>query len=648
MARKALVFARVSYGNIALCLALSCFFRIQCFNFRNSRLRKLSAGRITLFDWDSHGDCEEIVHSISTVTNPTWARKTKPAAGQLRISVDGYDVDLTEKMFKELGPAFQDMCQLARFGGEHEEYLPGIDAYLIARHTTAPIHVGSTIFLRICARLNMLAEHMEGQAVRFARIMQDGARLLRSFRFSRRQWRASIVAEVTHVNELSLDTEYRSFAWLHSDTDLSPRDILYLVSVRTPRGILAELRARDIQIVDSVFDLSSELSWKGKFAVLRMVFTSALKVAVGTMTPSILNEAYRWYPRLMCWNRLKSTMGIQTYLDTVSSALIGSYLTVYFKRLGVHTVMHTYSMNSSMSSSRIPLPEFHLSYSRFLHEYMTVWTRQYAVKIRSNYSEDLRFYISGPSMAGRANYDQSELDHLRSKYCGEGQVGRLVVSVFDVPPQVPGWNYGNFSLVTGMYTENFCCTFFEDVFRLFREEAIMVIYKPKKDWESDDHPLAQQDSGAARSSRPSSLRAPTNPCPRRLADIFEQVAEDARWVTLPALINPWIPVLLSDLVVAIPFTSICLAAQSRNVPFVFHNAEGTIKYHSNSEHESRISHSYEQLAEFVSRTKKRSDGSVQGCKRAGVTQGFVDFLRDPKRFSIGGEIDEPSTSCSQM
>jgi polysaccharide biosynthesis PFTS motif protein len=629
MERKTLVFARVSYGNIALCLALSCFFRIRCFRFRDSRIRRLLAGRITLFDWDSHGDTEEIMRFCNAVTNPTWAKKTKPAAGQLRISVDGYDVDVTEKMFKELGPTFQDMYQLARFGGEHEEYLPGIDAYLIARHTTAPIHVGSTIFLRACARLNILAEHLEGQAVRITRIMQDGARLMRSFRFSRCQWRASIVAEVPHASELSMDTEYRSFAWFLRDTDLSSRDILYLVSVRTTREILAELRDRNIQIVDSVFDLSRELSWKSRFAVLRTVFTSALKVAVGTMTPSILNEAYRWYPRLMCWSRLKSAMGIQTYVDTVSSATIGSYLTVYFKRLGVHTVMHTYSMNSSMSSSRIPSPEFHLSYSRFLHEYMTVWTRQYAVKIRSNYSEDLRFYISGPAMAGRENYDQSELDHLRSKYCGEGQKGRLVVSVFDVPPQIPGWASGNIAFYTGMYTENYCCAFFEDIFRLFREEAIIVIYKPKRDWDSVWRP------GAA-------------PCPPRMADIFEQVAEDARWATLPALINPWIPVLLSDLVVATPFTSICMAAQSRNIPFVFHNAEGTIKYHNNSEHESRISHSYEQLAEFVSRTKKRGNDSVQGCTQAGVAQGFVDFLRDPKRLSIGAEIDESSTSCSQM
>jgi polysaccharide biosynthesis PFTS motif protein len=623
VARKTLVFARVSYGNIALCLVLSWFFRIQCFKFRNSQLRRLCGGRVTLFDWDSHGDWEEITHFCSTVTNPTWSKETKPAGGPLRISVDGYDVDVTEKMFKELGPAFQDMFQLAKFGKEHEEYLPGIDAYLIARHTTAQIHVGSTFCLRVCARLNMLAEHLEGQSVRLVRIMQDGAHLIRSFYSSSRPWRASIVAEA-HVSELSLDTEDRSFAWLLRDTDLSPTEILYLVSVGTPKGILAELRDRDIQIVDSVFDLGRGLSWGSRFAVLWIVFTSASRVALGTMDPSILNEAYRWYPRLMCWSRLKSAMGIQTYVDTVSSALIGSYLTVFFRKLGVHTVMHTYSMNSSMSSCRIPQPEYHQSYSRFLHEYMTVWTREYALKIRQNYTRDLRFYISGPAMAGRSNYDQSEIDHLRSKYCGEGQEGRLVVSVFDVPPQVPGWASGNHALASGIYSEDFCCSFFEDVFRLFREEGIAVIYKPKRAWESGHHP-----------------------CPRRLSDIFEQVADDARWTTLPALINPWIPVFLSDLVVAIPFTSICMAAQSLNVPFAFHNAKGIIKHHSNREHESRISHSYEQLAGFVSQAKKRRD-SGQGCKQSEVGQGFVDFLRDPKGLSIGSEIDESAISIGQM
>ena len=612
---RTLIVARVSYGNIALCLILSRFFRLECLSFRNSSLRRLSAGRISLFDWESHGDPEEITEFCHTVISPTWARDVKPQAA-LRIRVNGQDVDVTEKMFKELGPAFQSMQQLERFGGEHEEFLPGIDAYLIARHTTAPVRVGSSLVLRFCARLNMMAEHLERQVARFIQIMRDGARLVRTFGTPRCSMKASIVVEIVNSNELSLDSDKLTFAWLHGDSDLSPQEILYLLPGGIPTGLREGLHTSGIQAVESIFDLGGLLNWADRIATLRVVFASLARTTLGMAAPSILNEAHRWSPRLICWHRLKPIVGIETYVDSLSSALTGSYDTLFLKSLGVNTVMHTYSMNSSAASSRIPVPEFHLSYSRFLHEYMTVWTRQYGQSVRNRYSRDLRFYISGPAMAGRSNYQQSELTELRSRYCPKWRTERLAISVFDVSPQVPGWAAGNHSFVQSMYNEDFCCTFLEDICRLVLEENFSIIYKPKRNWQSE-----------------------LNPVPGRMEKVFQKMAGDRRWITLSAETNPWIPVLLSDLVVAIPFTSIALAAESRDVPFVFHNANGEIKFHSYGDYESRITHSYEELKRIVEQTPERDRAPVQDTERPSISQGFVDFLRDPKRLSIGAELD---------
>ena len=175
-----------------------------------------------------------------------------------------------------------------------------------------------------------------------------------------------------------------------------------------------------------------------------------------------------------------------------------------------------------------------------------------------------------------------------------------------------------------MYSEDYCCSFLEDVFRLFQEEDISVIYKPKRNWESGHHP-----------------------CPSRISAILHQVQGNSRWTTLRANINPWIPVLLSDLVVAIPFTSICFAAQSRAIPSVFHDPGHTIRYHSYGEYESRISNSYERLALYVSETEARQDIEGEIGTNGDTAQRFVNFLRDPKGLSMRVQIDEPCNISSE-
>jgi len=166
-----------------------------------------------------------------------------------------------------------------------------------------------------------------------------------------------------------------------------------------------------------------------------------------------------------------------------------------------------------------------------------------------------------------------------------------------------------------MYTEDFCCTFLEDVLRLCHEEDVAVLYKPKRDYQHANWPL-----------------------PSRMERVFNQAADDPRWTTLPADTNPWIPVLLSDLVVAIPFTSIALAALTHDIPFVFHNATDKIKFHRYHMYESRITQSYEDLRRIVTETSKRDANTAMDVPRDGIAQEFVNFLRDPEGLSIGAEI----------
>ena len=169
---------------------------------------------------------------------------------------------------------------------------------------------------------------------------------------------------------------------------------------------------------------------------------------------------------------------------------------------------------------------------------------------------------------------------------------------------------GNHSFVPSAYTEDFCSMFMEDVFRLFQEEQVTIIYKPKRDWSSSNHP-----------------------CPHRIAKIIRQVQGDGRWVTMPHNSNPWIPVLLSDLVIAIPFTSIYEAAIARRTPFLFHNPGRHIRYHVYGEFDGQTTNSYEELLQSARNSLVGLEGRRRDVVRTDIDQRLVDFLRDPGSMS---------------
>jgi polysaccharide biosynthesis PFTS motif protein len=327
---------------------------------------------------------------------------------------------------------------------------------------------------------------------------------------------------------------------------MSPEEVLYLLPRNVPANTRREISEKEIQAVGSLFELANTLAWRERASVLCAAVATVCRLTLGMLRPSVINEAWQNYPRLHLWSRLKSTIGVRTYVDTIAAATMGSYEVLFLRQNGVHTVMQNYSANSRAVSSRIPVDEYHLAYSRILHEYMSIWTDKYAERIRERYSDSMRFHISGPAMIAQPNFDESELESMRLDFRLGDEAP--IISVFDIPPQMKGWASGNQSFVPSAYTEDFCSVFIEDVFRLFQEERVTILYKPKRDWSNSNHP-----------------------CPHRIAKIIRQVEGDGRWITMPPNCNPWIPVLLSDLVIAIPFTSIYAAAIARRTPFLFHN-----------------------------------------------------------------------------
>lgn len=604
---RVLVVGRVSYGNLLLCLALSFFFRVQCFSFKNSTLRRLLAGRVSLFDWQCHGDGEVVMNYCWSETVPTWAKKIS-LRHVPQVSIRGQALDISEKVLKDLGPGFLEFHLYSRFKKDNETYLPGIDAYLIHENTTFPLLHEDPEIPRIATWLNGICEHLEVQCLRLLRTVRDISQLARACAKRHNPRQAAIVVVVA-PSEVSLDPRCISFAWLLDGTDLSPTEILYLLPRHVAPDMLREIRARGIQTVGSIFELADSLGWKERASVLFAAVATCCRLALGTLSPSVMNEARQNYPRMLLWSHLKDTLGVRTYVDGIGAATMGSYEVLILRNHGVNTVMHNYSANSRAVSSRIPLDEYHLAYSRILHQYMSVWTEKYADRIRDRYCDTMRFHISGPAMVARPNFEKSELETIRQELGIKADVP--AISVFDIPPQMKGWVSGNQSFVASAYTEEFCSAFLEDIFRLFQDDGVTILYKPKRDWNNTNHP-----------------------CPPRIAKIIQQVEGDSRWVTMPPNSNPWITVLLSDLVVAIPFTSIYQAAMDRAIPFLFHNPGHHLQHHVYGEFEGQTTTSYEELRESTSRCLVGFESRKHDLASTDVDQRLVDFLRDPAGKSV--------------
>ena len=169
---------------------------------------------------------------------------------------------------------------------------------------------------------------------------------------------------------------------------------------------------------------------------------------------------------------------------------------------------------------------------------------------------------------------------------------------------------------TSGYSEEYCCNFVRDIDRLMDAiPDIVILFKPKRSIISDHHPLSQG-----------------------FTEIIKKNRDNPRWITLDNRINTWLSILLADLVISIPFSSTSLAALNKNKNFLFHNPSHSIKYHFYEELNDYISHSYQELVEKVKWIKNHGMDFKELQKtsfyvpepKGGYTQGFVNFLRNPK------------------
>jgi len=321
---------------------------------------------------------------------------------------------------------------------------------------------------------------------------------------------------------------------------------------------------------------------------------------------------------LVCWSYLSKILKIKTYVNSTSHGIFANYDVLLLNAMQVNTVMYSYSANSMVLSKNIAVEPFHLSYSRILHKFLTVWTKHYAqVFKKRKFRGGFQIKITGPLMAAKSHFTEEDIEIFREKYIGTPKASAIYIGAFDIAPQMRGWAAESTAFVQSIYSGDFCSTFLEDIERLIQEDLdIVILYKAKRkrDW-----------------------RSSYNILPDRIVGVLERMEKTPQWITLDNNINPWIPILLSDIVVGIPFTSICIAAHSRSIPFLYHNAGHTVRFPTIPFLLPYMTHSYDSLYQKINLIveKKLHYNSIgdEFCEKEpahGFNQEFVNFLRNPK------------------
>jgi len=612
---KTLVVHKISYFNAVLFYLLSFFWRIKTLAYRDTRVKDLIGSRVQLLDWNDYGDNEVINKYGLEVSVPTWSEKISliDVDGSFKITVNSYEVDVSEKIRKDLGSTFQHYYNFLKFKSLEEEYINGLDIYLINKYTDFTVPRSPYLFFRLISRLNILFEHFEAQTTRTIRLCQGIKRLISSLWNGSKQFKQTpIVLEALNSSEISLEEENLSFTSLLQDTDLQQEEVLFLLHLPIPEAITKKLDELGIQYAQSVLDLGCMLSKTDYFNVVMASAYSFIRTLLGLFKISAANETYLHHPRLVCWSYLSKTLKVKTYVNSLSHGTFANYDVLLLNEMQINTVMYNFSANSMVTTKNIEIDPFHLSYSRILHKFSTVWTKSYAQEVQKKYRGDFQIKVTGPVMAAKAQFTEEDIETFRRKYIGTTKASTIYIGAFDIAPQAKGWAAGLLAYVPSIYSEDFCSTFIEDIERLTQEDLdIVILYKAKRD----------------------TLNATLD----RYAGILKRTKKNPQWITLNTSVNPWISILLSDIVVGIPFTSICIAAHSKSIPFLYHNAGYTVRFPITPSLSPYMSHSYDSLYRKINLIlEKKLDYktlSQEFCEKDsvhGFNQKFVDFLRNPK------------------
>ncbi len=574
---------RIHALNFPLFWFLSFFIEINAHEIKPF-LGHFKSKRIKLVNWDKYFTADEITCLRSEAVK-TWERiLPKFPSKPWRINYDGLVIDFTKKAKQEIGSCFE---YLYLFREIQNKAQPKSKIYIVNSREFAYISriAGSEIFPytgeSVLSGLNITSDAM----LRFTSIFPSfAAAVYRTLRALikreqpkiKLQFPVKCVWDAVNPGEMNLTPEKLWFPWIIDEKLIEKKDVVFLAPPVNDK-VMNTIKSSNYQVftIGSIYKAVPQQDLLRHLLKLFLIFPGLILLSIFSFENLIKAD---YMSQALLYEPLVKYLKPRCYVVSISSIGGENPAIEYFNSCGIKTVLYCYSANSYLFTAGSCDTDFRIiTFANIISSSMVVWHDNYRNFIEAHPQDKLEIKVIGPLMAGNEKVFDN-VSSLRAKYSSISNNNNYVkyISVFDVA----SWSKER-RLLAGhypyIYTEEYCNLFIEHMFRLAGDlDNIIIIFKPKRNIEKTL--FAYSDN---------------------FKKVLAKLIQDNKGVTLDENINPWIPIALADLCIAIPFTSPVIAAWQYGKPGLFHDPTGSAKNHRYQAVSEYITHNYEQLRSKV-------------------------------------------------
>ncbi len=572
-------------GNVGLYWLLSAVYRIEAHVVHPTCFRFLH-GRLAWLNFNDSVSQDDIPSFRSDVVRG-WERLAPAVEGRRwRVSVGGCALDYSGKAKQELAKEYE---VLRLLGEVQRRQRHGRRAWVVesasmrylrslpgAESIPFPRAIGWLSALHVISDLLFLHGVNLVQAIRTGLLLAEGMLRQGTNRCPTLQPGASCIFQAVKPNEMSLSQDERNAVWVVDGERVNARDVIFIM----PPGVKPEVQQAFRQSSYQVFSLrelviSMPAGCLGRSLVALLGLLCAYPLHAISGAAGVKRVSYAL--TLFAWKPIVEHLRPRSYVISLGDMSVEDPAIVYLNAAGVQTVMYCYASNSYLFTPQRGRCDFRaVFFSHLLVSTVVVWHTDYKQFLESHPQEGVEIRVVGPLMAGDERVCAREACELRQAYQivpRDGTQNLRVIVAFDVAAVLTG-HFPNSGLYSHPYPEDYAEAFLRDMARLLNErQDILLVYKPQRDV-------------AKAKYRPSEERA----------ERLRALREHPRAVVVKDTINPWVPVAVADLCIAMPFTSPALAALHYGKPAIYHDPLNRCRCHRYLPLEgSAITHSYEAL-----------------------------------------------------
>ena len=481
------------------------------------------------------------------------------AAAPWQVASAGRQLDFSEKAKQDLVRHWEDQWLLREMQGRWRScavMASACSAWLEAQGLL-PGPAACPAGDRWLSRLNAACDRAWSGCVNLLRVLRHlswvAIGLLRPSRSRLAPARYLVWCDSVDDRQLTLDK--RSCLWLMDGHTIRPEDMLVIAPpCRHPAAQATPAlptAGRFVSLPAAYRRLPRAALWRAGWAALRLLGRCCLIPMPGVVRLLRL----RYETSVSQWRPILDAARPRAWLETDSSVGIEEPALVYAEAAGITTMM--YQTSAMLPYARVEERDGRDGVHAHILASVAICWSQAAARFLASHPQHprTRFEILGPLLPGSDAVRQLGQAGLRRRYLDaklQARAGLKYVAAFDVSPLLPCICRSRYDHpYPEPFTEEVTIAFLRDIVRLLSEfPQVALVYKSKR-----------RDSLAAR-------------FPGRLAEylgLLERLRAHERGMVLEVDANPWIPLAMADLCVAMAGSSPPWAALHYGIPALFHD-----------------------------------------------------------------------------